>query len=321
VGLRIAGALAVVYLVWGSTYLGIAVAIETLPPLLMTAVRFLTAGAILYVVASRAGERTADSPGRRQWAAAAVTGVPLFLVGNGGVVWAQQSVPSGIAALLIATVPLWIAVLDRVVYRRSLSAQALVGLTLGFGGLALLVEPSGSDRIDPVGAGVLAVAALGWALGSLLSRTATLPARPLVAAAMQMLAGGAALALVAVATGELSQIRLEEFSSRSLLAFVYLILFGSVLAFSAYAWLLRVARTSLVATYAYVNPVVAVALGWAVLGEAITGRTLLAGGIIVGAVALIVSAPARRRAHARSTGPTPRRSGDRSHAEAATRGT
>ena len=319
--LRIAGALAIVYLVWGSTYLGIAVAIETLPPLLMAAVRFLTAGAILYFVASRAGERAADRPGRREWAAAVVTGVPLFLGGNGGVVWAQQTVPSGIAALLIATVPLWIVLLDRLVYRTRLSAQGLVGLVLGFGGLVLLVDPGGSEGIDPVGAATLAAAALAWALGSLLSRSASLPARPLVAAAMQMLAGGSALGLVAVATGELSEIRLEEFSGRSVLAFAYLIVFGSILAFSAYAWLLRVARTSLVATYAYVNPVVAVALGWAVLGEAIARRTLLAGAIIVAAVALIVSAPGLRQARARPTAPAPPQSADRSRAAAATRGT
>jgi drug/metabolite transporter (DMT)-like permease len=295
---RVAGALAVVYVVWGSTYVGIAVAIETLPPLLMTAVRFLTAGAILYLVASRFGDTDGDRPGRREWVAAALTGVPLFLVGNGGVVWAQQTVASGVAALLIATVPLWIAALDRVVYGRRLGTQAILGLVLGFGGLALLVVARGPGGTSPVGAGILVLAALGWATGSLLSRDAPLPRRLLVAAAMQMLAGGIVLAIVGVVAGELSDLRLHAFSGRSVLAFGYLIVFGSIVAFSAYAWLLRSTRTSLVATYAYVNPVVAVVLGWAVLGEAITARTLLAGAIIVAAVALIVSAhaaaPSRR---------------------------
>jgi drug/metabolite transporter (DMT)-like permease len=316
----VAGALLVVYLVWGSTYLGIALALESLPPLLMASTRFLVAGAILYLVAGRFGDRRADRPGHTQWLAAAMTGAPLFLVGNGGVVWAQQTVPSGIAALLIATLPLWIALLDRVIFGSRLSVRAVVGLVLGFGGLALLVDPRGSGDADPVGSAVLAVAALGWAAGSLLSRDAALPARPLVAAGMQMIAGGAFLAVVGVITGELSDVRLEAISARSAFGLVYLILFGSLLAFSAYAWLLRSARTSLVATYAYVNPVVAVALGWAVLGEEITASTLLAGGIIIGAVALIVSAPARQRAHRRSTAPAPRRNADRSHAAAAIRG-
>jgi drug/metabolite transporter (DMT)-like permease len=299
VRLRVAGALAVVYVVWGSTYLGIAVAIETLPPLLMAALRFLTAGAILYAIASRLGERAGDRPGRREWIAAALTGAPLFFVGNGGVVWAQQTVASGIAALLIATVPLWIAILDRVVYGRRLGPQAMLGLGLGFGGLALLVDPSAGGRTSPGGAAILALAALGWAIGSLLSRSAALPSRPLVAAAMQMLAGGVFLAIGSVAAGELGEVRLEEFSGRSVLAFGYLIVFGSILAFSAYAWLLRSARTPLVATYAYVNPVVAVTLGWAVLGEQITGRTLVAGVIIVAAVALIVSSHALDPSHRR----------------------
>jgi drug/metabolite transporter (DMT)-like permease len=250
----VAGALLVVYLVWGSTYLGIALALETLPPLLMASARFLVAGAILYLVASRFGDQKGDRPGRTQWAAAVLTGAPLFLVGNGGVVWAQQTVPSGIAALLIATLPLWIALLDRAVFGSRLSIRAVVGLVLGFGGLALLVAPRGSGEVDPVGSAVLAVAALGWATGSLLSRDAALPARPLVAAGMQMLAGGAFLAVAGVINGELGDVRLEEISARSAFGLVYLILFGSLIAFSAYAWLLRSARTSLVAPYAYVKP-------------------------------------------------------------------
>lgn len=289
--LAVTAALAVVYVVWGSTYLGIAVAIETLPPFLMAAARFLLAGAILYPVAVRLGDRHGDRPGPRQWTAAFVTGAPLLVVGNGGVVWAQQTVPTGLAALIIASVPLWLAVLDRAIYGRRLSRQAVAGLALGFGGIAVLVDVDGTGGADPAGAAVLVLAASGWALGSLLSRSAPLPKRLLVAAAMQMLAGGTLFAVLGLATGEASHVHPAAFSGRSLVALGYLVVFGSIVAFSCYGWLLRTARTSLVGTYAYVNPVVAVLLGWAVLEEAITTRMLLAGGTIVAAVALIVTAP------------------------------
>lgn len=294
--LLVAAALAIVYVVWGSTYLGIALAIETMPPLLMASVRFIVAGAILYALVGRRAR-----PTRREWAAAAMTGVPLLALGNGGIVWAQQTVETGLAALLIASVPLWIAVLDRVFFGRRLSWPALLGLALGFGGIALLVDLDGGGGVEPVGALVLIGAALSWATGSLLSRGATLPARPLVGTAMQMLCGGAALAAAGLVAGEAADVDPGAFSARSLGGLAYLIVFGSLVAFSAYVWLLRTARTSIVATYAYVNPVVAVLLGWAVLGEHVTGRTLLAGGIIVAAVALIVSArpaPAARATRA-----------------------
>jgi drug/metabolite transporter (DMT)-like permease len=297
----VAGALAVVYVVWGSTYLGIAVAIETLPPLLMAAARFLLAGALLYALSTRFGDGEDDPVGRRQWLAALGTGGALFMVGNGGVVWGQQTVASGIAALLIATVALWIVVLDRVLFGRRLTRRELVGLLVGFGGLAVLVDPSGG--VDPAGAAVLAVAAVGWATGSLLSRGAALPRRPLVAASLQMLAGGVLLAVAGVVTGELSEVDLGAASQRSVAAFAYLVLFGSLLAFSAYAWLLRATRTSLVATYAYVNPVVAVGLGWLFLDEEITARTLLAGGVIVAGVALIIGTPGPAESESASARP------------------
>jgi len=318
----LAGALATVYLVWGSTYLGIAVALETLPPLVLTASRFLLAGAVLYLVATRAaGGRGGGAPGRTQWLAAGVTGVPLFLIGNGGVVWAQQTVASGIAALLIATVPLWIALLDRILFGGRLSRQAVVGLVLGFGGIALLVNPGGPGEVEPLGGAILVLAALGWAFGSLLSRGAALPESALQTAAMQMLAGGAACAVAALVTGELGALRPADVSGRSIVAMLYLIVFGSFVAFSAYVWLLRAARTSLVATYAYVNPIVAVLLGSTVLGEEVTARTLAAGAIIVVAVALIVAAPgAKQRAPGRATEQARLRSADRPHAAAAIRG-
>jgi drug/metabolite transporter (DMT)-like permease len=311
----VAAALGIVYVVWGSTYLGIALAIETMPPLLMSAARFLLAGALLYALASRGAER----PTARQWLWAAATGVPLLALGNGGVTWAQQTVPSGIASLLVATVPLWIVLLDRLVWGRRLGWRATAGIAVGFVGVAMLVRPGGAGEIDAVGAVLLVLASASWATGTLLSRSAALPPRPLQAAGMQMLAGGAALVAGGLVAGEAGEVRLAETSLESVLAFFYLIGFGSILAFTAYQWLLRNTRTSLVATYAYVNPVVAVMLGWVWLDESITGRTLLAGAIILAAVALIVSARTPLdSAPARSSLRGLRGRSDRSHAEAAT---
>src|SRR5919197_4588179 len=203
---RIWLALATVYVVWGSTYLGIDVAIKTTPPLLMSALRFALAGAVLYAVAIRHGDRERDRPTRRQWLGAGVAGGLLFLVGNGGVALAEsRDVDTGVAALIIASVPLWFAVLDWVVLRRRLTAVGLIGIALGLGGVALLVGPSGS--VDPVGAGVLLVAALGWSAGSLYAPRAGLPARPLVAAAMQMIGGSVLLAVAGIASGELGAVQ------------------------------------------------------------------------------------------------------------------
>ncbi|MGZ8695641.1 MAG: EamA family transporter, partial [Gaiellaceae bacterium] len=254
--LAVAGALAIVYVVWGSTYTGIAYALESMPPLLLSGSRFIAAGAILYVALKLAGALT--RPTRRHWAAALLTGVPLLALGNGGVVWAQQHVASGVAALLIASVPLWIALLDRAVYGRRLSSGSIAGLALGFAGIAVLVDIGGSGGVDPTAAAVLVLAALGWASGTLLARGAPLPPKPLQAAAMQMLAGGAVLMIAATVTGELGEATAP--SARSLAGWAYLVVFGSIVAFTAYGWLLRVAPTGLVATYAFVNPVVAVLL-------------------------------------------------------------
>jgi drug/metabolite transporter (DMT)-like permease len=287
----VVAALLIVYVVWGSTYLGIALAIETLPPFLMAGVRFLVAGVILYAVARRVAP--GPPPDRRQWLAAGVTGLLMLAGGNGGVSWAQQRVPSGIAALIIATIPLWIVVLDRLFFGARLRPRAAVGVAVGFAGAALLIDPRGSSAVDLVGALVLAAAAASWATGTLLSRGRTLTVSPFVGAGMQMLCGGVALTATGLVGGELDDVHLGAVSARSGFALAYLVVFGSLVAFSAYVWLLRNASTPLVATYAYVNPVVAVALGWAVLDEAVGTRTLVAGGIVLGAVALIVSAPAR----------------------------
>jgi drug/metabolite transporter (DMT)-like permease len=320
--LAVAGALAIVYVVWGSTYLGIALAIESIPPLLHAGVRFVLAGAILLWLTRR---RSSDpAPGRSQWAAALLTGTLLLGIGNGGVSWGQQHVASGIAALMIATIPLWVVVLDRLVYGARLPVAAIVGVVVGFAGIVLLVNPSSPEGLHAGGTIALLLAALGWSAGTLLSRGQRLTVPPLVGAGMQMLCGGGVLVVAGLATGELGRVDLGAITLRSGLALAYLVVFGSLVAFSAYAWLLRNARTSLVATYAYVNPVVAVTLGWLVLDERVTVRTLAAGALILGAVALIVTARDRpeadREAAPESSPPAPGRTPDRRRAAAALRG-
>ena len=291
---RIWLALGTVYLLWGSTYLGIKFSIATIPPLLMGSVRFLVAGAILYVIGIRAGDVRGDRLGARQWLAALVIGSALLVGGNGGVILAEQYVPTGVVALLVATAPLWMAIIDRVAFGRRLPALVIVGLVIGFGGVAFLIGSPGSGRISLLGAALALAAPLCWASGSVFTRHVQLPARPLVASSMEMLCAGVIFAVASIATGELG--RLHPFSTTSIVALGYLIVFGSLIGFSAYVWLLRSAPLSLVSTYAYVNPVVAVILGTIFLSERISPRTLIAGGIIIAAVALIVVA--RNRAAA-----------------------
>jgi drug/metabolite transporter (DMT)-like permease len=288
-------ALVALYIVWGSTYLAIRVAVETMPPLLMASVRFLIAGGLLYAWAIRRGDRAGDRPTARQWRSAAIIGAALLLGGNGAVVLAEQTVPSGISALIIATVPLSMVAMAGLVLRERVDRREWLGIGVGLAGIVLLVEPWEGFAFDPLGVGLLLVASITWAAGSLYARFAPLPSRPLVGAAMQMLAGGVALGLAGLVAGELGDVRLAEVSLASLLGFVYLILFGSLVGFTAYAWLIRVARTSLVSTYAYVNPIVAVLLGWAILAEPVTPLTLIAGAVIVVAVALIVSVRAAKQ--------------------------
>jgi drug/metabolite transporter (DMT)-like permease len=287
---QLVSAFAAVYLVWGSTYLAIKIAIESLPPFWMAASRFLIAGALLYVWARRRGEAR---PTRVHWRSALIVGGLLLMGGNGGVVYAEQRVPSGLAALLVATAPLWMVMLDGAGrgWRRP-PVQVLLGVGLGLAGVALLVGPgrfAGGHGIDPLGAGVLLFAELCWAAGSLYSRRAPLPASPLLGTAMEMLAGGACLLVAGLLAGEWQRLDLAAATPRSLLAVAYLVVFGSLVAFTAYVWLLRVSTPALVATHAYVNPVVAVFLGWAFAAEPVTGRTMLAAAVIVGAVMLIVT--------------------------------
>ena len=287
----VVAALATIYLVWGSTYLAIRVTDRTMPPLLMSSVRFLIAGTALYAFASRGRAR----PTLREWRAAAIVGAALLTIGNGGVAWVETRLESGLAALIVAVIPLWFAVMDRAFFGRRLSTPAIAGLVVGFGGVALLVHPGGGAHVLPMLA--LLVTTAAWAGGSLYARGAALPESPLLSASMQMLAASAFLAVAGVAKGETRAIHVDTFSTKPVIAFVYLVLVGSLIAFSAYAWLLKNVRVSVVSTYAFVNPVIAVALGTVFLNETIGWSTIAAGAAIVVAVVLIVTAraPKERR--------------------------
>ncbi len=292
-GTQVALALGALYVVWGSTYLAIRVAVGTIPPFMQSSIRFLIAGTILALVTAR-GHAGEPRPGRREWRDAAIIGGFLLVGGNGLVALGETTVGSGIAALLIATLPLWVAILGRLFFNLRLERSTLVGIALGFAGVGVLVWPTGgSAPVDLVGAGILLGSPILWAIGSLYSARAHLPARPLVGVAMQMLCGGVMLGVVAILTGEVSRFHPAAVTSASISALAYLVAVGSLVGFTAYAWLLRVAPLSLIATYAYVNPIVAVALGALILGEPVTPRTLLAGVIIILAVAIIVWARGR----------------------------
>ncbi len=284
--MAILAALVAVYLIWGSTYLAIKFAIETLPPLLMAGARFVTAGALLYLWMRLRGE---SRPTLLHWANATVVGGCLLLGGNGGVVWAEQYVPSGITALIVATVPLWMVLLEWFRGVRP-GGGVTAGLLLGLAGIVLLIEPVEfrADReIHLWGAVVLLFAAFSWAAGSVYARRATLPSSALLATGMEMIMGGVLQLLAGSLLGEWGRLELDSISGRSALSFIYLIVFGSWVGFSAYIWLLRVTTAAIASTYAYVNPVVAVFLGWALASEAFSQRTLWAAAIIVVAVALI----------------------------------
>jgi drug/metabolite transporter (DMT)-like permease len=286
----------VVYLVWGSTYVGIKVAIETTPPLLMAAFRFIIAGSALLAWSLGRDRRSFEMPSRRQWRDAAIVGFLLLGGGNGVIAWGETTVASGVAALLVAMVPLWLVVFGRLIYREGLPRLAGIGIMLGLLGVAILVWPFGAvaDRFDAAGIAALIVAPICWANGSLFSaHRAQLPGRPLVSTGIQMLAGGILLAAMGSASGELAALHFERISQASLIAFAYLTTVGSLLAFTTYAWLLRVAPLPLVGTYAYGNPVVAVILGALVLGEPITPRILVASAVIVVAVALVITVRSR----------------------------
>jgi drug/metabolite transporter (DMT)-like permease len=299
---RIALAFTAVYLIWGSTYLAIAFAIVSIPPFLMAAARFLVAGGVLFLWARLTG---APRPTARQWLWAASLGALFFLVGNGAVVWVELRLPSGLTALLVALVSLWTAILEwlRPGGQRPTGAVVL-GIVLGFGGVGLLVLPGGGGvHAEPGSVLLLMASTFAWALASVLNRGADLPRNTVLVAGMEMLAGGAQLLLLGAAAGELRSFVPGAITAKSALAFCYLFVFGSLVAFTCFAWLLRVTSPNKVATAAYVNPMVAVFLGWALGGEPLTLRMLVAGLVIVGSVILIISG---REPHARpQPSPTP----------------
>jgi drug/metabolite transporter (DMT)-like permease len=279
------------YVVWGSTYLAIRFAVESLPPFLMAGVRFLLAGTVLYAWRRARGDAV---PTGREWRSAAVVGLLLLVGGNGGVSWAEQRIPSGVASLLVGTLPLWMVLLD--VLRpggQRPGWRAVVGVLAGFAGVVVLIGPAesatGARSIDLAGVAAVLLGALLWSVGSLYGRDAPLPSSPLVATSAEMLTGGAGLFVVGTLSGEWGRLNLEAVPARSWWGLIYLVIFGSLVAFTAYTWLLRVAPTPLVSTYAYVNPLVAVFLGYFLAGESLTLRVLIAAAAIVGSVVLITS--------------------------------
>ena len=285
-------AFAAVYILWGSTFLGIRIAIESFPPLVMAAIRHSLVGLILYPILRI---KTGIRPTAANWWTAVVTGVSLLCISNGGLSWAEQRVPSGIAALLVATISLWLVILDWLRPRGTRPVpRVFVGLVMGFAGLALLVGPAnlgGSRRIDLLGTSVLVIASFVWACASLWSKQRAVPESPLLVVAMQSLAGAAALWIAAIISGEMPALHLAAISGRSWMALIYLIVFGSGIGFTAYLYILKNSTASKVSTYAFVNPVVALLLGWMIAGETITTRTAIAAAVILTAVILVISAP------------------------------
>lgn len=295
-GFVIAIALLSLYLFWGGTYLGMRIAIETMPPFIMAGVRFIAAGLILYPFARLRG---AKRPASGEWKGAGIVGALLLLGGNGMVAWAEQTVPSGIAALIVATVPIWIILISMLGKdRKKPGIGVAAGIVLGFSGIVVLVLQSLGNTekgLDLAGMAVMLLASLSWSAGSMYSRKARLPESPLLSTAMQMLVGGALLFIASFFTGEWSRLDIAQISLRSYAALGYLVLFGSIIAYNAYIWLLKNADPSWVSTYAFVNPVIAVFLGWFIAGEELTVYSLAAAIIIVAAVVIITIFRNRRK--------------------------
>lgn len=281
-------AFAAIYIIWGSTYLGIAVAVETIPPHIMAGARFLISGAVLFAFMRWRG---VPMPKLVHWRSALIVGILLLGLGNGSVSWAETMVPTGLASLMIAVVPLWMVLMDwlRPGGTRP-KAGVFLGVALGLGGMLLLIGPAALGLDQPLnytGVAIMLLASVSWSLGSIYSRHAEIPDNPLMLTAAEMLMGGVFLMGMAFVLGEFNHFHVEQISPTSLVALAYLILFGSFIGFTAYVFLLQVSTPAKVSTYAYVNPVVAVFLGWAWLGEEITPLTLMASTVIVAGVAII----------------------------------
>jgi drug/metabolite transporter (DMT)-like permease len=295
-----------VYLLWGGTFFAMRIGVVSFPPLILAGMRHFSVGLVLYPLLRW---RTGIRPTTEQWKTAAITGLLLLCVGNGGVCWAEQTVPSGIAALLVATVTLWMVMVDwlRPKGHRP-SARVLFGIVLGFAGMVILVGPArlgSSGRVDPGGAGVLVVASLAWACGSLYSKHGTLPSSPMLGVAMQGLCGGAALWIAALFAGEMGRFHPAAAPLRAWMAVGYLFVFGSCIGFTAYLYILKKSTAARVGTYAFVNPIVALVIGWVLGGEALSQRTLLAAAVILTAVVLVITAPHRDVREAANTLPAP----------------
>lgn len=292
--LGVAAAFAAIYVIWGSTYLAIKYAVETLPPLMMAGTRFVIAGSILYAFVRLRG---VPRPSRIHWKSTAIIGGLLLLGGNGGVVWAEQTVPSSVAALLITSVPIWMVLVEWLRPGGAKPGLAVAaGVVLGFAGVVLLVgfdNIGDGQRLDRVGALILICGSFCWSLGSVWSRSMKLPSSPLMVTSMEMLCGGAMLLAAGLTIGEASEISRDRISLLSVASLCYLIIFGSLVAFTSYVWLLKVSTPARVSTYAFVNPVVAVLLGVTVGGEPFGGKTVLASIVILAGVILITLKPRR----------------------------
>jgi drug/metabolite transporter (DMT)-like permease len=291
---RVAAALGGLYFIWGSTFVAVMIGIRSVPPLALTSFRYGLAGALVLLWARRK-----EGPLRlsaRELLDAAIVGFGLLVVGTGTIAWSEQRIPSGLAALLVATVPLWTVVLDRVVHGIRVGLVTALGLVAGLIGVALLLRGGGS--VDVVAATAVVISSLGWAAASLYARRTTLDRRPLTSAGLQMVTAAGLLSVASGASGELGRFHPGSISAASGGAFAYLVVVGSIVGYLSYSWLNGHAPAPLVSTYAYVNPAVAVLLGWLLLGEAIGGRTVLSGAAILTSVVLIVTA---RSARARAT--------------------
>ncbi|HVX89037.1 MAG TPA: EamA family transporter [Gemmatimonadales bacterium] len=292
---RILIAFAIVYLVWGSTYLGIRVAVETIPPFLLAATRSLFAGAILFAFARWRNRNTAPAPQRpsaSHWRTAFIMGFLMFVMGNALLSWAETRIDSGLAALIVGAIPLWVVVMARLTPygpRREITLQKFVGVVVGIAGLGMLVWPGSASagvRMDPLAIGLLMLGSLGWSWGTVISPQLAHTSDKLEGSAMTMLAGGAMILIPAALKGEFTQLHPELISARSIAAWAYLVVFGSMIAYSAYVYLVASCEASTVATYALVNPIVAVFLGWLFVGEVVTARMVTATFVIVAGLAL-----------------------------------
>jgi drug/metabolite transporter (DMT)-like permease len=288
--LKIVIAFASIYIIWGTTYLAIRLAVETIPPFFMAGTRFIIAGLMTFLVLRARGVAI---PKRLHWQSAAIIGAFMIVGGNGLVTWSEQQVPSGIAALVVATVPIWITLFNWLIYRGGRpNKQIVIGLVLGFIGIGLLIGPGqlfGTATFDSLSMFILLLAPILWSFGSLYSRRAKLPDNIFMSTSMEMLAGGLLLLIAGLLTGEAADLNIAEISRQSIIAMLYLTVFGSIIALTAYVWLLKTVHPSRASTYTYVNPIIAIILGWLILSEPLTSLMILAMAIIILAVVLITT--------------------------------